>query len=196
MDIRKAGEDVFGCSTITCQREKNCLRRDLDKANTLIEELKSKIKCLEDEKSSLTTVIRIIQEDNPQRTKLNCSKNDHADEKYVEVKNKKKTRKHRKHKKTPEKPESIAQMARNDHKTANKTDDQAEQIEGRQHANVAILGDSMLKYVSSAHLRRSTKANVQVKTFPEARVDDMKFYANQPWPVLQIVLYYTLERMI
>ena len=72
--------------------------------------------------------------------------------------------------------ESIGQMARNDHKTANKTDDQAEQIEGRQHASVAILGDSMLKYVSSAHLRRSTKANVQVKTFPGARVDDMKFY--------------------
>ena len=78
--------------------------KDLVKANTLSEELKSKINCLEDEKSSLTTVIRIIQEDNPQRTKLNCSKNDHADEKYVEVKNKKKTRKHRKHKKTPEKP--------------------------------------------------------------------------------------------
>ena len=34
----------------------------------------------------------------------------------------------------------------------------------------------MLKYVSSAHLRRSTKANVQVKTFQGARVDDMKFY--------------------
>ena len=210
MDICKASEDVFGCSTITCLSEKNCLRKDLDKANTLIEELRWKIKCLEDEKSSLTTVIRIIQEGNPQRTKLNCSKNDHADEKYVEFKNKKKTRKHRKHKKTPEKPilinsvneenqseaqvntqvniqpsnqhtqtetaESIAQMARNDHKAANKTDDQAEQIEGRQHASVAILGDSMLKYVSSAHLRRSTKANVQVKTFPGARVDDMKFY--------------------
>ena len=204
MDIRETGEDIFGCSTITCLSEKNCLRKDLDKANSLIEELKSKIKCLEDEKSSLTTVIRIIQEDNPQRTKLNCSKNNHADEKYAEVENKKKTRKHRKHKKTPEKPilinsvneenqyeaqvniqpgnqhtqtetaESIAQTARNDHKTANKTDDQAEQIEGRQHASVAILGDSMLKYVSSAHL--STKANVQVKTFPGARVDDMKFY--------------------
>ena len=34
----------------------------------------------------------------------------------------------------------------------------------------------MLKYVSSAHLRRSTKANVQVKTYPGARRDDMKFY--------------------
>ena len=55
----------------------------------------------------------------------------------------------------------------------------------------------MLKYVSSAHLRRSAKANVQVKTFPGARVDDTKFYmSNQFWPVLQIMLYYTLERMI
>ena len=74
MDIRETGEDIFGCSNITCLSEKNCLRKDLDKANSLIEEIKSKIKCLKDEKSSLTTVIRIIQEDNPQRTKLNCSK--------------------------------------------------------------------------------------------------------------------------
>ena len=87
MDIRKAGEDILGCSTVTCLSEKTCLRKDLDKANTLIKELKSKIKCLEEEKSSLTTIIRIIQEDNPQRTKLNCSKNGHADEKFIEVKN-------------------------------------------------------------------------------------------------------------
>ena len=40
MDICKASEDVFGCSTITCLSEKNCLRKDLDKgravARTLI----------------------------------------------------------------------------------------------------------------------------------------------------------------
>ena len=70
--------------------------------------------------------------------------------------------------------EPSAQMTYNGHKTANKTDDQ--QFKGRQHASVAILGDSMLKYVSSAHLRKNTKANVQVKTFPGGRVDDMKFY--------------------
>ena len=34
----------------------------------------------------------------------------------------------------------------------------------------------MLKYVNPAKLRKSTKYNINVKTFPGAKVEDMKYY--------------------
>ena len=45
-----------------------------------------------------------------------------------------------------------------------------------QKPNVAIVGDSMLKYINPSKLRKSTKCNIQVKTFPGAKVSDMKHY--------------------
>ena len=38
---------------------------------------------------------------------------------------------------------------------------------------VAIVGDSMIKYVNPSKLRKSIKQNVHVKTFPGAKVSDM-----------------------
>lgn len=44
------------------------------------------------------------------------------------------------------------------------------------HVDVAIVGDSMIKYVNPAKLRKSLKRNVNVKTFPGAIVADMHHY--------------------
>ena len=43
--------------------------------------------------------------------------------------------------------------------------------------NVAIVGDSMLKHINPAQLRRSTRSfNTQIRTFPGAKVSDMEYY--------------------
>ena len=47
---------------------------------------------------------------------------------------------------------------------------------------VAIVGDSMIKYVNPSKLRKSIKQNVHVKTFPGAKVSDMHHYVK---PTLQ-----------
>ena len=44
------------------------------------------------------------------------------------------------------------------------------------HIDVAIVGDSMLKHVNPAKLQKSLKRNVNVKTFPGAKVADMHHY--------------------
>ena len=43
-------------------------------------------------------------------------------------------------------------------------------------ANVAIIGDSMLKYINPSKLRKNSNHSVRVRTFPGARIDDMKHY--------------------
>jgi hypothetical protein len=43
-------------------------------------------------------------------------------------------------------------------------------------SKVAIVGDSMIKYVNPSKLRKSIKQNVHVKTFPGAKVADMHHY--------------------
>ncbi|CAB4016736.1 Scavenger receptor cysteine-rich type 1 M130 [Paramuricea clavata] len=47
----------------------------------------------------------------------------------------------------------------------------------RDPIDVAILGDSMIKFINPSKLRKSLKRNVMVKTFPGANVDDMQHYA-------------------
>ena len=42
--------------------------------------------------------------------------------------------------------------------------------------NVAIVGDSMLKYINSGKLRKSLNQNLLIKTFPGANVADMQHY--------------------
>ena len=43
--------------------------------------------------------------------------------------------------------------------------------------NVAIVGDSMLKHINPAQLRRSTRNfTTQIRTFPGAKVSDMEYY--------------------
>ena len=43
-------------------------------------------------------------------------------------------------------------------------------------ADVAILGDSMIKFIKPQKLCKSLKCNVMVKTFSGANVDDVKHY--------------------
>ena len=44
------------------------------------------------------------------------------------------------------------------------------------HSKIAIVGDSMLKYLNSTKLRQNLRKNVLVRTFPGAKVKDMKHY--------------------
>ena len=46
----------------------------------------------------------------------------------------------------------------------------------RNTVDVAILGDSMIKFINPSKLRKSLKRNVMVKTFSGANVHDMKHY--------------------
>ena len=61
-----------------CGTENNRLREDLAKANNTINELQAKISKLENDKSSLTTVIRILQEDNAQGIKQDNTANENS----------------------------------------------------------------------------------------------------------------------
>jgi hypothetical protein len=58
---------------------------------------------------------------------------------------------------------------------------------------VAIVGDSMIKYVNPSKLRKSIKQNVHVKTFPGAKVSDMHHYVN--WNKHRIIWYFTSAPM-
>ena len=48
--------------------------------------------------------------------------------------------------------------------------------QSKSHVNVAIVGDSMLKYINSGKLRKSLNQNLLIKTFPGAKVADMQHY--------------------
>ncbi|CAB4023982.1 Hypothetical predicted protein, partial [Paramuricea clavata] len=59
----------------------------------------------------------------------------------------------------------------------------------RRTINVAVAGDSMLKYINPSKLSKSLKQNVHVKTFPGAKVADMEHYVK---PTLAHALQYTV----
>ena len=48
--------------------------------------------------------------------------------------------------------------------------------QSKSHVNVAIVGDSMLKYINSGKLRKSLNQNLLTKTFLGAKVADMQHY--------------------
>ena len=48
--------------------------------------------------------------------------------------------------------------------------------QSKSHVNVAIVGDSMLKYINSGRLRKSLNQNLLIKTFPGAKVANMQHY--------------------
>ena len=57
-------------------------------------------------------------------------------------------------------------------------DNQSDNPPSQRHntVDVAILGDSMIKFINPSKLRKSLKRNVMVKTFSGANVHDMKHY--------------------
>ena len=97
LEERKHNETTSICSADTCPTEKNHLTGDLEAANTLIKEFQVKINNLENEKSSLITAIKIIQEDNSNTPGTNHFANKDgmgSNPTWVEVgKNKRKQRK-------------------------------------------------------------------------------------------------------
>ena len=68
-------EFISSCSINAWQTEKHRLMHDLEAANALVKELKAKIDHLENDKSSLVTAIRIIQEDNNAQVNQNSKNN-------------------------------------------------------------------------------------------------------------------------
>ena len=74
-ETSEAKESISLCSIGTCQTEKRRLMHELEAANALVKEFKAKIDQLENDKSSLVTAIRIIQEDNNAQVKHNSPKN-------------------------------------------------------------------------------------------------------------------------
>ncbi|CAB4038835.1 Hypothetical predicted protein, partial [Paramuricea clavata] len=93
IEVRKADETALICRTATCRSEKSYLKSELEVANSKIIDLQAKIKHLENKKSSLTTAIRIIQEDNSLRSNVN-TEDDQGGNQWVELNKKKKKRKH------------------------------------------------------------------------------------------------------
>ncbi|CAB4006543.1 Hypothetical predicted protein, partial [Paramuricea clavata] len=86
-------ETALMCRTATCRSEESYLKSELEVANSKIIDLQAKIKHLENEKSSLTTAIRIIQEDNSLRPNVNNTDDDQGGNQWVELNKKKKKRK-------------------------------------------------------------------------------------------------------
>jgi hypothetical protein len=85
----------------------------------------------------------------------------------------------------------IQQMSENQDKayeTQCRDEQSQKQTDHRKPVNVTILGDSMLKYINLHSCAKAPKlTNTHIERFPGTKVDDMKFYVNQPWPVLLII---------
>lgn len=99
LEIDEGEEIVLACNTGTCLKEKVQLRNNLESANAKIKDLEAKIELLVCEKKSLTTAIRIIQEDNSQQNNNNCIEKQESPwvkvgDKQLKKKKKKKKRKH------------------------------------------------------------------------------------------------------
>ena len=64
-----------------------------------------------------------------------------------------------------------------DNKRPHSNEKETKQTSQPPRPNVAIVGDSMLKHINPAQLRRSTRNfNTQIRTFPGAKVSDMEYY--------------------
>ena len=105
LEIDEGDEIVLACNTGTCLKEKAQLRNNLESANAKIKDLEAKSELLVCEKKSLTTAIRIIQEDNSQQKDNNCIEKQESPWVKVgdkQLKEKKKKHKHCEAKKSPQ----------------------------------------------------------------------------------------------
>ena len=189
VQVSGANDTAYKCNAGTCQSEKAGLRNDLEVANATIKDLKAKIKYLENEKSSLTTAIRIIQEDNSQRANRNYDSKDNQEENpFVEVKRKERKRK-RKRRHVNEKPrehetpkkspleENVSQSPlETPPETANPTGkDGHVNNKGSNHtkaAKVMVVGDSIVKHINGYKMSKPS-TRVQVSSFPGCTTLDM-----------------------
>jgi chromosome segregation ATPase len=160
---------VLACNTGTCLKEKVQLRNNLESANAKIKDLEAKIELLVCEKKSLTTAIRIIQEDNSQQNNNNCIEKQESPWVKVgvkQLKKKKKKSKHREAKKSPqhtaaESEENLSQISE-ETQTVQSNDVLNDQTRDKQKkddpvgtktyksttSTVSVVGESMIKHIN------------------------------------------------
>lgn len=194
IEVREADEAAPICRTVTCRSERNHLKSELDVANAKIIDLQTKVKHLENEKSSLTTAIRIIQEDNSLRSSVNNTDNDQGENQWVKSNKKKKKRKYDQTQKLPTHENCPSETTCADESNATvkqnvNTSSRQERKDGYlntrgNHQNpvkVIIAGDSMVKHINGYKMSKSN-TRVQVSTFPGCTTLDMDDYIK---PVLR-----------
>ena len=185
------------CSADTCQAEKKRLRSELEAADTLIKELRAKVNCLENEKSSLVTAIKILQEDNYNNAPV-TNHNLKDDVRNTRVgKNKSKTKCERR--KAAQKllenntsinprhdfieengPAEQNPLLRTDNQTLNNQQPNTSKTNPTR-SNVIIAGDSMVKHLDGFKMSK-TDTRVKVSTFPGCTTLDMVDYVR---PILR-----------
>ena len=84
LQVRESYGPATICDINTCINENTRLQKDLKAANAIIKELQGKIMTLENDKTSLTTAIRIIQQDTSQLVNNNCARCDGRENLCVE----------------------------------------------------------------------------------------------------------------
>ncbi len=182
-------------STCTCQSERKLLSDDLEAANVLIKELQMKINNLENEKSSLITAIKLIQQDNNNALDIqhnaNTKSDMESDSAWTEViskgKKKRKKRKAEKEAKSDcmEKNESPNQAAKPQTSTSSNQEHNDDVPRANNtnstRSNVIIAGDSLVKHLKGFKMSK-TGARVSVSTFSGCKTSDM---ADHIKPVLR-----------
>ena len=191
--------ETLQCCMGACKNEETRLRDYLEAANATIKDLTAKVQNLESEKSSLLTTIKIIQEDNSQRTNNMHTEKDPHKNPWVEVNNKKKKRKQNaKQKERQNEPpirsdaeklvaKTNVDMRQETRSAPPKTvgpSDQTKNDEnldlegshpGTKPTRVIVAGDSMVKHVNG--YKMSTKSTkIQVSAFPGSTTLDMTDY--------------------
>ena len=73
-----------------------------------------------------------------------------------------------------QKRNSATQTVKKDHNSQNKS--KAKPAHEHNRVNVAVIGDSMVKHLNPSKLRKGTKHNINVQTFSEANVADMRYF--------------------
>ena len=184
------------CCTYTCQTEKKRLSSELEAANILIRELQAKVNCLEVEKSSLVTAIKIIQEDNSNapvtNQNANLKENVQNNSSLIKVRKNRSKIKDERCKATRKLPENTTLMEpRHDSLEENGPTEQnpSPQMDNPtlddEHpntsktsptrSNVIIAGDSMVKHLDGFKMSK-TDTRVKISTFPGCTTLDMADY--------------------
>jgi hypothetical protein len=157
MATHEANNNCLSCSSAVCRIEKLRSRTELEHANATIQELKYKNYInLENEKSSLVTAIKIIQENNQQDVSCSPAVNKDSHE-NAEWKQQKRKKRNRQTKNPPtsgslenqDKKQTTPVRKHVDTKNSNNT------IVENKHTptNVVIAGDSMIKHVNGYKLK-------------------------------------------
>ena len=160
---------------------------DLEAANALVKELKAKIDHLENEKSSLVTAIRIIQEDNNAQVNQN-SKNNPWIKVTQKTKKAKRPQKQSKSKKvdnniTPtnlhaeeqsEFTEIQSDQTKSDNSNNQRANNPPQNAKESNPTNVVIAGDSIIKHIN-AHKLSKADTKVRVSSFPGCTTLDMDY---------------------